>query len=99
MVWSLSKIKHTIKNKFGLEIFVSSLDTKHFSPHIHIKFSGEEVVLDLNDFETLAPNNIEILNNNFTKKLKKLVEYLEHSTEITDILIDEFYKRNPHLKP
>ncbi len=95
---SLSKIKEIFKNKFGVNLFVSSLDTKHFQPHIHLKFSGQEAVIDLIDFNYLAPENPQTLNQNFQKKIKNIAEFLENSTEITDFLLMEFYNRNPHLK-
>ena len=98
MQLSLSEIKEIFRNKFGVDLFVSSLDTQHFQPHIHLKFSGEEAVINLMDFEFLAPENPKTLNKNFQKKIKNIAEFLENSREITDFLQTEFYNPNPHLK-
>ncbi len=74
----------------GVNVFISSADTKHYMPHIHCYYSGEECVVSLLDFE--------ILKGSINKaKLKLIFEILQTHRDLANFLIVLFYKRNPQL--
>ena len=95
----LSQIKRLIKNKLGIKVEISRYDTEHFLPHLHV-FTGEDfLVLDLTNFEILAPDE-NTLKQSSKEKTKTLIKFLrkDENKELLEKLIDYFYLYNPHIK-
>ncbi len=71
------------------KFFIFSNETKHHTPHIHIRLSdGRQGVVSLNDFSL-------IIGNLKTKELKQIKKDLEKKQ---NELLKIFYLKNPDKK-